>query len=124
HANVLVPVADYIFHHSRPRSAFSILPGFNFNLYSGSYPKQERWGGYAAFEHKICDDQFGIFADFYYVDAKTHDELAPTATGDFETPGRVALFVPPNHLFPGGVPPFGGLHLWKLRCPRARSTRS
>src|SRR6266700_2014778 len=107
-ANGLAPAADYIFHHSRPRSSFGILPGFNFNLYSGSYPKQERWGGYAAFEHKICDDQFGIFANFYYVDAKTHDELAPTATGDFETPGRLALFVPPNHPFPGGVPPFGG----------------
>src|SRR5437773_12260984 len=26
-------------------------------LYAGSYPKQERWGGYTAFEHKICDDQ-------------------------------------------------------------------
>ncbi|PYL05967.1 MAG: hypothetical protein DME33_14940, partial [Verrucomicrobia bacterium] len=67
-----------------------------------------RWGGYAAFETKICDDQFRIFGDFYYVDAKTHDELAPTATGDFETPGRVTIFVPPNHPFPGGVPPFGG----------------
>src|SRR2546430_12476426 len=72
-ANGLVPAADYVFHHSRPRSAFSVLPGFNFNLYSGSYPKQERWGGYAAFEHKLCDDQVRIFGDFYYVDAKTHD---------------------------------------------------
>src|SRR5438034_1471620 len=107
-ASGLVPAADYIFHHSRPRSAFSILPGFNFNLYSGSYPEQERWGGYAAFEHKICDDQVRIFGDFYYVDAKTHDVLAPTATGPFETPGRLALFVPPNHPFPGGVPLFGG----------------
>src|ERR1051326_338926 len=83
-------------------------PGFNFNLYAGSYPKQERWGGYAAFEHKICDDQLRIFGDFYYVDAKTHDELAPTATGAFETPGKEPLFVPPNHPFPSGVPPFGG----------------
>ncbi|PYK08429.1 MAG: hypothetical protein DME61_10015 [Verrucomicrobia bacterium] len=107
-ASGLVPAANYVFHHSRPRSSFGILPGFNFNLYAGSYPKQERWGGYAAFEHKICDDQLRIFGDFYYVDAKTHDELAPTATGPFETPGRLALFVPPNHPFPGGVPPFGG----------------
>ena len=107
-ANGLVPAADYIYHHSRPRSVFGILPGFNFNLYAGSYPKQERWGGYAAFEHKICDDQLRIFGDFYYVDAKTHDELAPSATGPFELPGRLALFVPPNHPFPGGVPPFGG----------------
>src|SRR5205814_2810785 len=46
--------------------------------------------------------------DFYYVDAKTHDELAPIATGNFETPGSPVLFVSPNHPFPGGVPPFGG----------------
>src|SRR5437870_2280960 len=107
-ANGLVPASDFVFHHSRPRAAFSILPGFNFNLYSSSYPKQERWGGYAAFEHKICDDQLRIFGDFYYVDAKTHDELAPVATGSFETPGSPTLFIPPNHPFPGGVPPFGG----------------
>src|SRR5438128_8645421 len=30
-ANGLVPASDFIFHHSRPRAAFSILPGFNFN---------------------------------------------------------------------------------------------
>ncbi len=107
-ANGLVPAADYVFHDSFPRSSFGILPGFNYNAYTGSYPKQERWGGYAAFEHKICDDQLRIFGDFYYVDAKTHDELAPTATGNFEQPGRLALFVPPNHPFPGAVPPFGG----------------
>src|SRR5438034_1444240 len=107
-ANGLVPVSDYLY-ASRPiRAVFSILPGFNFNLYSGSYPKQERWGGYVAFEHKICDDQLRIFGGFYYVDAKTHDEHAPTATGAFETPGRLVLFVPPNHPFPSDVPPFGG----------------
>ena len=111
-ANGLVPASDYIYFSGRPRAPFSILPGFNFNLYSGSYPKQERWGGYATFEHRICDDQLRIFGDFYYVDAKTHDELAPTATGDFELPDRLVIFVPPNHPFPvvGGVevPPFGG----------------
>jgi iron complex outermembrane receptor protein len=107
-SNGLTPASDYIYFRSRPRAAFSILPGFNFNLYSSSYPEQERWGGYAAFEHKICDDQLRIFGDFYYVDAKTHDELAPIATGNFETPGFPVLFVPPNSPFPGGVPPFGG----------------
>ena len=107
-ANGVVPAADYLYASRRVRGSFSTLPGFNFNLYSGSYPEQERWGGYAAFEHKICDDQLRLFGDFYYVDAKTHDVLAPTSTGDFETPGRLALFVPPNHPFPSGVPPFGG----------------
>jgi outer membrane receptor protein involved in Fe transport len=111
-ANGFAPASDYIYARGRPRAAFSILPGFNFNLYSSSYPQQERWGGYAAFEHKICDDQLRLFGDFYYVDAKTHDELAPEATGNFETPGATTSFIPPNHPFPiiNGVevPPFGG----------------
>src|SRR5437899_2247074 len=104
-ANGLVPASDYIYFNRRPRG--SILPGFNFNLYSSSYPEQERWGGYAAFEHKICDDQFRVFGDFFYVDAKTHDELAPEATGNFETPGAFTQYIPPNTAFTG-TPPFGG----------------
>ncbi|PYJ68398.1 MAG: hypothetical protein DME76_12440, partial [Verrucomicrobia bacterium] len=104
-SNGLTPASDYIYFNRRVRG--SILPGFNFNLYSSSYPKQERWGGYAAFEHKICDDQLRIFGDFYYVDAKTHDELAPIATGNFETPGQTTLYIPPTTAFTG-TPPFGG----------------
>jgi iron complex outermembrane receptor protein len=106
-ANGLVPASDYIYFKRRVRSSSGLLPGFNFNLYSSSYPKQERWGGYAAFETKICDDQFRVFGDFFYVDAKTHDELAPIATGNFETPGQISLFVPPRVAFTG-APPFGG----------------
>src|SRR5205809_1238498 len=107
-ANGLVPASDYIYSRRPLRGFGGLLPGFNFNVYSGSYPKQERWGGYTAFEHKICGDQLRIFGDFYYVDSKTHDVLAPIATGNFETPGSPVLFVSPNHPFPGGVPPFGG----------------
>src|SRR5207244_641826 len=104
-ANGLVPASDYIYFNRRPRG--SILPGFDFNLYSSSYPEQERWGGYAAFEHKICDDQLRLFGDFYYADAKTHDELAPIATSNFELPGFPTLYVPPREAFTG-EPPFGG----------------
>src|SRR5881296_3949575 len=104
-ANGLVPASDYIYFSRRPRG--SILPGFNFNLYSSSYPEQERWGGYAAFQHKICDDQLRLFGDFYYVDAKTHDELAPIATSNFEVPGTPTLYIPPREAFTG-EPPFGG----------------
>src|SRR5438093_1637447 len=76
-ANGLVPASDYVFNFAHPTTRVrgtptnptSVLPGFNFNLYSSSYPEQERWGGYAAFEHKICDDQLRLFGDFYYVDA-------------------------------------------------------
>src|SRR5437879_6754035 len=106
-ANGLVLASDYIYFNRRPRG--SILPGFNFNLYSSSYPEQERWGGYAAFEHKICDDQLRLFGDFYYVDAKTHDELAPIATSNFLTPGSPSRYIPPNHPFADpNNPPFGG----------------
>jgi outer membrane receptor protein involved in Fe transport len=116
-SNGLSPAADYIYNTHRvrgPLNAGYILKGFNFNAFSSSFPEQERWGGYTAFETKICDDQFRIFGDFYYVDAKTHDELAPTATNDFEQSGRLAVFVPPNHPFDAAVtsgaalPPFGG----------------
>src|SRR3989449_3685845 len=102
------PISSSTGNSRRPRGFGGVLPGFDFNLFSSSFPKQERWGGYGAFEHKICDDQLRIYGDFYYVDAKTHDELAPVATGSFETPGSPVLFIPPNHPFPGGVPPFGG----------------
>src|SRR5213080_3904494 len=106
--NGLAPASDYIYNSSRIRAPFSLLPGFNFNAFQTSFPEQERWGGYAAFETKICDDQLRIYGDFYYVDGKTHDELAPNATGDFETPGSFVISLPSNHPFPGGVPPFGG----------------
>src|SRR5713101_7879656 len=113
-SNGLTPASDFIFFKRRVRSSTGLLPGFNFNLYSSSFPKQERWGGYAAFETKVCDDQFRVYGDFFYVDAKTHDELAPIATGNFETPGQITLFVPPREAFSAAVqsgaepPPFGG----------------
>src|SRR5438093_5038987 len=96
--NGLAPANTFIYDlGSRVRG--SILPGFNFNAFSSSFPEQERWGGYTAFETKICDDQLRLYGDFYYVDAKTHDELAPVATGSFQTPGSPTLFIPPIHPF-------------------------
>src|SRR5436305_8372722 len=74
--NGLAPASDYIYNSSRIRAPFSLLPGFNFNAFQTSFPEQERWGGYAAFETKIFDDQLRIYVDFYYVYGKTHDELA------------------------------------------------
>src|SRR5438874_12400926 len=87
--NGLVPASDYLynFRFVRGNRVFGdLLPGFNFNAFAGSFPTEERWGGYTAFEDKICDDQFRIFGDFYYARVKTHDELAPPATAPFEAP--------------------------------------
>src|SRR5215469_15894532 len=81
------------------------LPGFNFDAFQTSFPEQERWGGYAAMETKICDDQLRIYGDFWYVDGKTHDELAPNATGDFNTPGSFVIFIPPNAPIAAGSEP-------------------
>jgi len=102
--NGLAPVSQYIFNTSRVRG--SILPGFNFNAFSSSFPEQERWGGYAAFNDKICDAQLQLYGDFFYDDVKSRDELAPSATGDFETPGFFTLFIPPHAaVVPGTEPP-------------------
>jgi iron complex outermembrane recepter protein len=103
--NGLAPASNYIYSTRRVRGAFSLLPGFNFNAFSSSFPEQERWGGYAAFEHRVWDDQLRIYGDFYYADVKTHDELAPPATGAFETPGAGILYIPPHSPLPGGVAP-------------------
>ena len=106
-SNGLTPASDWIYSRRPVRGPFALLPGFNPNAFSSSYPEQERWGGYTSFEHKVCDDQLRIFGDFYYADMKQHDELAPVATGRWEAKGALTLYVPPNHPFQldaNGVP--------------------
>ena len=103
--NGLAPTDTFISDNARVRvTPGGILPGFNFNLFSSSFPVQERWGGYAAFNDKICGDELQIFGDFYYDDVKQHDELAPVATGSFVTEGQPTLAIPP-HMNLNGVPP-------------------
>jgi iron complex outermembrane recepter protein len=101
--NGLAPASSFIPGKSpknRPRSSTGVLPGFNFNAFANIIPTQERWGGYAAFEDKICDDQLRIYGDFYYVDSKVKDTAAPNATNDFVTFGQTTLAIPPNHALP------------------------
>jgi outer membrane receptor protein involved in Fe transport len=103
--NGLAPASTYLASSGRIRAPFGLLPGFNFNVFSSSYPKQERWGGYAAFNDKICGDEVQIFGDFYYDDVKQHDELAPVATGSFVTGGQPTLAIPPHSDLNGVAPP-------------------
>src|SRR5262249_26865263 len=71
-----------------------------------SFPEQERWGGYAAFNDKICDDQVQLYGEFFYVDSKSHDELAPNATNSFITKGQGTIAIPPHTpIAPGSEPP-------------------
>jgi iron complex outermembrane receptor protein len=96
--NGLAPASAYVY--TAGRSSL-----FNFNQFSGSYPEQERYGGYASFSDKICDDILQIYGDFYYTKVKTHNELAPGATGSFFTPGQVTIGIPPMTNLNGVAPP-------------------
>ena len=99
------PATSYIYGRSRVRAPFSLLPGFDFNQFSSSYPHLQDYGGFANFSHKIYGDQMVIFGDFFYEHAFSHDELAPTATGNFQTPGSVPIAIPPGTNLNGVAPP-------------------
>ena len=86
-----------------------LLPGFDYNKFSASYPDIESYGGMANVTHKIYGDQMVLFADFMYQYAESHDELAASATGDFQTPGQITLAIPPRVPNPGGDPTPTGL---------------
>ena len=63
---------------------------------SEALPDSERYGGFVNSDHKICGDQLVLYGDFFYQNVKTSYDLAPTATGDFQTPGNITLAIPPH----------------------------
>ena len=69
---------------------------FNLNAYSEALPDSERYGGFWNATHKICGDQLVLYADLSYQNVQTSYELAPTATGSFQTPGHTILAIPPH----------------------------
>jgi outer membrane receptor protein involved in Fe transport len=96
--NGLAPASAYKYGTSR-------LNHFNFNQFSLSFPSSERWGGYAYFEHKVCEDQMVVYGDFMYQNVQAHNELAAPATGSFQTAGQVVLAIPPNTPIAPGFEP-------------------
>ena len=94
----LSPAADYTYTSRRSNT-------FNFGSVQGMFPSSERYGGYTAFSHKVCSDQLVIYGDMLYENSKTHNELAPSATGDFQTKGQQTLAIPPNAPLGGITPP-------------------
>ena len=104
--NGLAPASMYLYARRRVRAAGGIRPGFNFNAFSLSFPEQERYGGYFHAEHKVLGDQMVVYGDFFYQNVKTHNELAPPATGSFQTKGQTTLAIPPQTpIAPGAEPP-------------------
>ncbi len=103
--NGLAPASTYLYGTTRPRSGPN---GFNFNEFSLSYPESERYGGYVAMDHKFFGDQLVVYGDAMYQNVKTHNELAPPATGNFQTNGQVTIAIPPREPNPAGTTPLGG----------------
>ncbi len=87
------PASDFIYTSRR-----SVR--FNFGALQGAFPSSERYGGYTNFEHKVLGDQLEIYGDLLYENSKTHNELAPSATGSFQTKGAQPIAIPPNHPLP------------------------
>ena len=85
----LSPAADYTYSGGRSNT-------FNFGAVQGAFPSSERYGGYTAFSHKVCGDQLVVYGDMLYENSKTHNELAPSATGNFQTKGQQTIAIPPN----------------------------
>jgi iron complex outermembrane recepter protein len=83
------PATDYTY---TPRPSVF----FNFNAFSEALPDSERYGSYVNVDHKICGDQLVLYADMFYQNVKTHYDLAPTASGPFQTPGNITLAIPPH----------------------------
>jgi len=106
--NGSAPASAYIYDSSRVRRNGGLLPGFNFNQFSLSFPSTERYGGYVHGEHKFFGEQLVVYGDFMYQNVQTHNELAAPATGSFETAGQVTLAIPPRVANPAGTTPFGG----------------
>src|SRR5256884_2884575 len=105
--NGLAPANRYLYDaNNRVRAAGGLRPGLNFNQFSLSLPQSERYGAYVSAEHKIFGDQMVAYADGFYQNVKTHNELAPPATGSFETKGQTILAIPPHSpIAPGSEPP-------------------
>ena len=57
------------------------------------------------FDHKTYGDAMVVYGDLYYENVASHDELAPAATGSFQTAGQVTLAIPPQTNLNGVTPP-------------------
>lgn len=82
------PASGYRFGTGRPST-------FNFNEFSMSYPRRDNRGVFAYADRKILGtDNLRAYVDVTYQNSATENQLAPSATGDFSTPGNTELVIP------------------------------
>jgi outer membrane receptor protein involved in Fe transport len=82
-----------------PATGFTYTTGrsstFNFNEFSMSYPRRDNRGLFAYADRKILGtDNIRAYVDVNYQNAVTENQLAPSATGNFNTPGSTILVIP------------------------------
>ena len=84
--NGLLPASQYSFWTGR-RSTF------NFNEFSGSFPEITRKGAFAAWDREFSEN-IRTYGDLFFSQVHQIDELAPYATGSFETNGQTTIVIP------------------------------
>jgi outer membrane receptor protein involved in Fe transport len=86
--NGATPATGYTFSNGFPSV-------FNYNEYSMSYPRRDNRGIFAYADRKILGtDNIRAYVDVTYQNAVTENQLAPSATGNFNTPGSTVLVIP------------------------------
>lgn len=83
----------------KPASAYTYssdrVSTFNFNETSMSYPEFRRAGAMASLERKVFGtDNVRAYVDLSHQTVKVENQLAASATGDFDTPGQVQIVIP------------------------------
>ena len=92
------PAAGYDYGAGRLRT-------FNYNADSMSYPIRKNKGIFASAERKIFDtDNISVYLDLSFQNAFTQNELAPSATGNFASPGGTELVIPARTANPFPLP--------------------
>lgn len=92
------PIGQYLVGGSR-------IHTFNFNADSMAYPARKNKGIMAAGERKIFDtDNVSIYMDLSFQNSFTQNELAPSATGNWASPGGIELVIPARTANPLPLP--------------------
>ena len=85
--NGLLPASQYTISTAR-------LSRFNFNEFSGSYPEITRRGVFGSWDRELFSPNAHFYGDFFVQQIHQIDELAPYATGNFESPGQTTIVIP------------------------------
>ncbi len=86
--NGQVPASQWTYSDGRPSH-------YNYNQDSSSFPSWTRYGMIFNGERKLFDsDNIKAYFDGNYQLSTTENQLAPSATGNFTTPGQTTLVIP------------------------------